>query len=205
VALSAAPLAANADEGAFSLDFGGGAAFQQVEAPYSNGGGQVTGFGVNTALGVRYALTNHVEFTFNGFYEPPGTYTHQNVTLQQQGSSFPGAVQESFQRFGAFGGVHYVFGSVVRLRVGGEVGWVHGEWTGINAYSIDGAGNATNYNVAILPLSQDRFGIKLLVGVEWCFTDHWSVGIWPSAQIVPGSDMPTAYVVPLLWSYSWYW
>jgi hypothetical protein len=73
--------------------------------------------------GVRYAWSNNLELTLGGFFEPPVTEFHNDVTVETENGAFTGTLRHRLMRGGALGGVRGVFGMVWRLVVGLEVGW----------------------------------------------------------------------------------
>ncbi len=194
--LSAAP--AQADRGALSLDVGAGAAGLNLPAPYATGGGNTVGVGFETMVGLRYALTNALEFTAAAYFEPNVTYVHDGVGVQVPGNArpLPGTVTNSLYFVGAVGGLRYVGGSVWKLVVGLEAGWCHRVYTGVR---FDGS--------ASFPLpsfSTNNFVLQPLLGVEWAFADHWSASLIPRFMVLIGPDATLGASLLLSISYSWF-
>jgi hypothetical protein len=74
--------AAHADRGALTVDVGAGVALINVRAPYATGAPSQTGSSWTTSLGLRYAVTNALEFGAAVFYQPPTNFTHGNATVE---------------------------------------------------------------------------------------------------------------------------
>ncbi|RPH67393.1 MAG: hypothetical protein EHM78_21640, partial [Myxococcaceae bacterium] len=68
-----------ADRGALSLDFGAGATVLRIAAPYVTTPSTAWAISPAFNVGLRYALTNAVEFSVAGFYELPAHYAYANV------------------------------------------------------------------------------------------------------------------------------
>src|SRR5271155_594152 len=123
--LSARP--AQADHGALSLDVGVGGAGLSLAAPYAPNGGNTFVVDFEAMVGLRYAVTNELEFTLAGYFEPQLPYSQENapVTLPPSMAPVFGTVAFSLSQFGVVAGVRYVRGSVWKLVVGLEGGWNH--------------------------------------------------------------------------------
>jgi hypothetical protein len=194
-----------ADKDALSLDVGGGGTALGVHAPYTTSSPALVGTAWNFWLGSRYGLSNSVELSVAGFYEPPELYTHKDVTVVVPGSgNFPGAEQHELSRYGALAGLHYVHGMIWRLTGGLELGWCHRSFTDFHAFAIDTAGNAQDYGIPLADVGRDNFVVAPVAGVEWQFADHFSVSLLARFQFLLGRDPIIAFTLPLTVSYSWY-
>jgi hypothetical protein len=196
VLLLAAP--AHADHGALSLDVGVGAAGLSLPAPYAASGGNTFAVDFEAMLGLRYAVTNELEFTLAGFFEPKVTYRHDDVSIQQQGSNpVQGNVTHFLSLYGVIAGIRYVHGAVWKLVVGFESGWCHRAYSDVLfAYS---GGQTTLPN-----FSTDNIILQPLLGVEWAFADHWSASLLPRFTVLVGPDATVGASLMLSISYSWF-
>ena len=195
--LAAGP--AYADHGALSLDLGVGAAGLSLAAPYATSGGTIFAVDFEAMLGLRYAVTNELEFTLAGFFEPKVMYTHDDVLIQQQvGGPLQGNVSHFLSLYGLVAGIRYVHGAVWKLVVGFEGGWCHRTYSGV-LFSYAGGGPAT------LPdFPTDNIVLQPLVGVEWAFADHWSASLLPRFTVLIGPDATVGASLMLSVSYSWF-
>lgn len=195
VSLFLAATPALADHGALSLDLGTGAAGLVLPAPYAVSGQTIFAANFEVMLGLRYAITNEFELTFAGFYEPPVTYTHDDVTVVEQAAHLSGNESHSLFRFGVLGGVRYVRGSVWKLVVGLEAGWSHRSYSNFQSTG----------DLGFLPhFCTDNTVIQPLVGVEWAFADHWSASLIPRFTVLLGPDSTVGFSLMLSISYSWF-
>jgi hypothetical protein len=188
----------HADRGALSLDVGVGAAGLSLAAPYASSGGNIAAVDFEAMLGLRFAVTNELEFTLAGYYEPDVSYMHNSVTItEEKYGSFSGNVTHSLSAFGLVAGIRYVRGTVWKLVVGLEGGWNHRAYSGIQ-FEYPG-------NQATLPsFGTDNIVIQPLVGVEWAFADHWSASLLPRFTILIGPDATIGASLMLSISYSWF-
>ena len=126
VAVVLCPALARADRGALSLDLGTGITALALRPPYAQSGDGSWTLALSVSFGVRYALTNQLELTLGGFYDLPAHVTHAAASIPTVDSgTFTGTLEYELSRFGALVGVRYVTGLVVRVCVGGELGWSH--------------------------------------------------------------------------------
>lgn len=194
--LAATP--ACADRGALSVDIGLGVAGLSLPAPYASSGGNLLAVDFEAMLELRYAVTNELEFTLAGYFEPNVSYTHHNVTLTQvEYGSTTGNLTHSLSAYGILAGIRYVRGSVWKLVVGLEAGWNHRTYSGIQ-FSFAG-------NQAALPgFPTDNIVLQPLLGVEWAFADHWSASLLPRFTILIGPDATVGASLMLSVAYSWF-
>lgn len=192
--LFAAP--AHADRGALSIDVGAGAAGLSLPAPYAQGTGNTVGVGFESMVGLRYAVTNALEFTVAAYFEPAIGYTHNAVTLVTPNGTFSGTVTNSLYFLGAVGGVRYVAGSVWKLVLGLEAGWCHRVYTGVQ---FNGA-----VSIPLEGFNTDNFLLQPLFGVEWAFADHWSASLIPRFMVLIGPDPTLGASLLLSISYAWF-
>jgi hypothetical protein len=194
-------LAANsafADRGALSLDVGVGAAGLSLAAPYQVSGANIPAVDFEAMLGLRYALTNELEFTLAGFFEPKVMYTHDDVSIQQEDSGpVVGDVSHFLSVYGVVAGIRYVHGTVWKLVIGLEGGWCHRSYTGV-------VFSGTKAPVPLPSFPTDNILLQPLVGVEWAFADHWSVSLLPRFMVLIGPDATVGVSLMLSISYSWF-
>jgi hypothetical protein len=193
--LVAAPV--RADRGALSFDLSAGAAGLNLPAPYATSGGETFGIGFEGMLGVRYAVLNELEFTLAAYFEPNVTYTHNNITVPENGN-VSGDLTHSLYLFGLVGGVRYVSGSVWKLVVGVESGWCHRVYTRFQPSGPLAKG------IPFQDFSADNIVFQPLLGVEWAFADHWSVSLLPRFTVLIGPDPTVGVSLMLSISYSWF-
>lgn len=189
---------AAADRGALSLDISLGAAGLSLPAPYASSGGTILAVDFEAMLGLRYAVTNELEFTLAGYFEPNASYTHNNVTLTQAAyGSTTGNLTHSLSTYGIVAGIRYVRGAVWKLVVGLEGGWNHRTYAGIQ-FAFTG-------NQAALPgFPTDNIILQPFLGVEWAFADHWSASLLPRFTLLIGPDSTVGASLMLCVSYSWF-
>ena len=195
--LSAAP--ALADHGALSLDMSVGGAGLSLAAPYAPNGGRMVAVDFEAMLGLRYALTNELEFTLAGYFEPELPYSADNVPVTLPPSSNPvsGAVTFSLSQFGIVAGIRYVRGAVWKLVVGLEGGWNHRSYSGIQFAFASGQPDLPSFGT-------DNIVLQPLLGVEFAFADHWSVSLLSRFTVLIGPDATVGASLMLSISYSWF-
>jgi len=173
-----------------------GASGLVLPAPYAMSGQTIFAADFEVMLGLRYAITNEFELTLSGFYGPPITYTHDDVTVVSP-AKLSGNESHSLFRFGVLGGVRYVRGSVWKLVVGLEAGWSHRSYSNFQSTG--------DLATAFLPhFCTDNTVIQPLVGVEWAFADHWSASLIPRFTVLLGPDSTVGFSLMLSISYSWF-
>lgn len=192
VMMAVAPVAARADRGALSLDFGVGLLPASLSPPAGTGANQ-TGVSYGGSVGVRYALTNRLEFTGSGFFDAPVPWNFaDNAMAPSGGTPLVGVLSTSMGAWGLGVGARYCVGVQLRACAGGEVGLASVSYSSVS-HEIVGS----------LP-SQSTTGFQATLGggLEWLLTDHQTVGIMPRLRVVPGSG--TWVYLPIVYSYSWY-
>jgi hypothetical protein len=184
-----------ADRGALTLDLGAGAAGLRLPAPYASSGGTLLAADFEAMLGLRYAVTNELEFSVASFFEPRLSYTHDDVKIP--GYTFSGSLTHALYVFEAVGGIRYVVGSVWRLVLGLEGGWSHRSYTRFQPTGLlDG--------FSFPAFGTDNIVVQPLIGVEWAFADHWSASLIPRFTVLIGPDATVGVSLMLSISYSWF-
>lgn len=203
--------AAFAEEGALTVELGGGGTALPLPAPFAltDDGSRPSQFGT-TALargGVRYGLTHWLEVGVTGFWEPPVRFTHHQVVVGYGGDPsapdrWPGALQHQVTRFGGTAGARVSFG--LRLRVTGDLqlGWSRRMYSGLHAYNTAHS-PAVEWPVALSDFSVDNLLASAAVGFEYSLTDSLSLGVAPRFDVLLGSDSTVAVSLPLYLSWSW--
>jgi hypothetical protein len=199
-----APLAAQADRGALTVDAGGGFAAPFLKAPYSTDSSALRVLTGSAWLGGRYGLTNNLELSLSAFWEPSVQVFHNATTVRFDGSDFPGTLGHKASRYGGLAGGRLVFGYVWRVSLGLEAGWSHRVYSGFDHIDDSRPGAAVSYGLQLQDFSTDNLVVAPLAGLEWMPGDSWSISIVPRTEILLGPDPTLAISVPLLFSWSWY-
>ena len=193
-----------ADRGAFTLEAGGGGSGLVVPAPWANPRRSTPSFAGLAVAGVRYAWSNRLELTLNGFYEPPVIEFHANSTVETDNGAFEGTLRHRLVRFGALAGVRAVFGMVWRLVLGVEAGWSHRGYSELQHIDVANPDGPADYGLALPSFTADNFLLAPSVGLEWAAGDHWSVSLVPRLHLLIGPEPTFAVLLPLTLSWSWY-
>ncbi len=187
-----------ADHGALSLDVSVGAAGLSLPAPFASSGGSILAVNFEAALGLRYAVTNELEFTLAGNFQPKLSYTSQDIAITPQKSRpISGNETYSLGQFGAVAGIRYVRGAVWKLVLGLEGGWNHRAYSAIQ-FSYSGT------QAALPHFGTDNIVLQPLLGVDWAFADHWSASLLPRFTVFIGPDATVGASLMLTISYSWF-
>jgi hypothetical protein len=194
-----ATTSASADHGALSLDLSVGGAGLSLPAPYAVSGPSTFAVDFEAMLGLRYAVTNELEFTLAGSYEPRLSYSLQNemVTIPPSTGPTAGTVAFALGQYGVVAGVRYVRGSVWKLVLGLEGGWNHRSYSGVH-FTFDGG------EQALPSFGTDNIVIQPLLGVECAFADHWSLSLLSRFTALIGPDATVGASLMLSISYSWF-
>ena len=203
VAALVLPWPVHADRGAVTLDAGGFVAVNSVP-PAVGLGSAVAGSSGGGVLGVRYGLANEVEVSAGGFYEAPATYFHPGTTIVNGDGTFAGTLQSRTSSWGATVGARWVKGTVWRYFVGGELGFSRRVITRLDLIDVSDATNPHSFGLALADVSTTALLVAPLAGVEWAVSDHVSLGIAPRLQLYVGSQSGLRFLVPVMFSYSWY-
>jgi hypothetical protein len=190
--------AARADRGQLSLELGLGGAAVDVHAPYAVGSPAVVGTTSAFSLGMRYSKTNFLDLEAKAFWELPATYVHNDVTVQ----GFLGALQETSQRFGALAGARLVTGFSWRFFAGADVGYSLRMASDLNHFDVSRP-TPHSYGLQLANTTQGAAVVAPTAGVLYV-GDHYSIGVAPRFEVLIGSPMSWAFVVPLTLSYGWY-
>lgn len=161
----------------------------------------------SATLGVRFALTNHLEISAAGFYDPPVTIFHNGVGLTPIGQStepLVGTLADRYSRFGGFAGARWIWGTVWRFSLGCELGWVRQSFSSLVHYDDRDPAAAVDYRLALHDVVADSALVSASTGLEWVFADNMSVALIPRLQLSLGRGLTPAVTVPLVFSFSWY-
>ena len=196
--------AAWADRGALSLDLGGGATVLRIAAPYVTTPSTAWAISPAFNVGLRYALTNAVEFSVAGYYELPAHFAYPDVAVQPPDSEpLPGTLSHDLARFGVTAGLRYVFGTVLRPFVGLEGGWSHRAYSNVHHLNTNVQPNQ-DYNLGLSDFGTDNLLVQPLVGLEWAFSDHASVSVIARVPILLGPEATVGVSASIVFSYSWF-
>ena len=192
-----------ADRAALSVDVGGGGVVTSVPAPSVKSPKSTLALGGTVVAGVRYGLTNNLEISVSGFFDPPFPVYQNEVVVVSGGESYPGTLVHQFMRFGATGGARGVWGRRFRFHLGVEAGWLQNVYSHLKALEDSAPGPATEYRIQLADVSRAAFVAAPFFGVEFV-GDHWSVSVLPRAQISFGSELTWSVVLPLQFSWKWF-
>jgi hypothetical protein len=202
-ALGLAPTLAAADRGALTLELG--PAVSGLAASPSQGAGSTTlGTGAGGTAGIRYAISNSFELAAIGFWEAPVDYFHSGVEMGTATGTVRGTFSERTQRYGGLAGVRFIHGYVWRLHLGADVGWAHESYTRRDLIDVSTPGNEHSFGLGLRDHATDALVLAPVAGIEWQFTDHWTVSIMPRLQYVVGGVNRLGLLVPVSVGYSLY-
>lgn len=202
-ALGLAPTLAAADRGALTLELGPGVS-ALAASPSQGSGSSTVGTGAGGTAGIRYAISNSFELAATGFWEAPADYFHSGVEMGSATGTVRGTLSERTQRYGALAGVRFVHGYVWRLHLGADVGWAHESYTRRNLIDVSVPGNEHSFGLGLRDRATDSLVLAPVAGVEWQFTDHWTVSVMPRLQFVVGGVNRLGLLVPVTVGYSLY-
>jgi hypothetical protein len=202
--LALLPLSARADRGALSVDAGGGLSAPFIRAPYIPSSNALRLTAPSVWLGGRYALSNRLELAAAGFWEPSVTGWHNGVTLNAEGSAFPGTMRQTVQRYGAVAGPRWLVGMVWRVSVGLDVGFSRRSYSQLQHIDVSDPGGPVAYEVPLRDFTANNLVLSPVLGLEWAAGDHWSVSFQPRAQLLVGAEPALVLMAPVTFSWSWY-
>jgi hypothetical protein len=191
--LALSPAVSHADRGAISLDGGGLVSGLKTPPPVGTGD-SVLGTTAGAVIGARYALQNSLEIYAQGSWYSPVSYFHDNTQVMSLGTPVTGKLQSKVGRIGAVAGADYVMGYVWRLHLGGQFGWSNVTYDNVQHSS----------GLTFGTKSVDYLVVAPRAGLEWAVTDHFSVTVAPTLELLLGSASVTAFTLPVFVSYSWY-
>lgn len=206
---------ARADRGAVSLEAGAGGTLAFLRSPAP------PGFVILTPVttpatsavvlgGARYAISDNLEVSLAGFFEPTVLVGYAGVTLRRPASDteptsdFPGTLNHRYQAYGASLGGRWVWGHEWRFHVGAELGWTRRAYSGFVHYDVHLPSSPTDYQLPLPNLALDFLTVSLGGGVQWDFTDKMGLSFAPRVQLLAGRELSIAVLGALVFSYSWY-
>lgn len=175
-----------------------------VPAPWTSPTHSTLSTAASAWLGVRFAVSNQVELSATGYFEPPVDVWHNAIVLHAAQGDFPGTLNHKFLRYGGQVGARFVTGMVWRFVAGLEVGLAMRSYTGFAMLNDTNPAAPVDYGLSLADRNSPAFVVSPLVGLEWAGGDHWSVGIVPRGQLMFGGGLSWAVVVPVQVSWSWY-
>lgn len=204
---------ARADRGALTFELGGGGSLLLLPAPYAPDSTPLPTSAWAARLGIRYAFSDAFEFALNGFFEPRVAAYHPGVTVDTSGpgfsgpdsgrGAFHGTLGHTVERYGLAAGPRWVWGSIFRLHLGGDLGWNHRDYADFDLVNTSGS-VPRSHGLRLGAFSTSGLFLAPVVGLEWAFHDKWSVMIMPRVEFLLGDDPMTAFTIPLVISHSWY-
>jgi hypothetical protein len=142
--------------------------------------------------------------TLGGFYDLPAHVSHPGTSVPTVDSgNFTGTLEYELTRFGILAGLRYVTGLVVRFSVGGEVGWSHRTYSGLQLRDTARPG-APDFGLGLRDLALDEFVVQPGVGLEWAFADRWSASLLLRVTVLLGPDPALGLSGSLVISYGWF-
>jgi len=198
------PLPGLADRGALTLEVGGDLAITRL-TPSVGSGDAVEGTLGGAEIRIRYALTNRYELEASGFWNASATFVNSNVHAMSGGGPVTGALRREVGRGGAAVGARYVAaGSIWRVPLGIDVGWLRTSSSNQDLIDLSNPQNPVSFGLNIEPTRTDRFFVAPFAGLEWVATDHFSVSVVPRLELPIGSGSSAAIVFPFTLGFSWY-
>jgi len=198
------PVSAPADRGALTLEIGGDLVLTQL-TPSFGSGDSVQGSLGGAEIRVRYAVSNRFELEASGFWNATATFVNTNVRASSGGGPVTGSLRREVGRGGAAMGARYLAaGSIWRVPLGLDVGWLRTSSSSQDLIDVSDPQNPVSFGLRIDPARTDRLFLAPFAGVEWIATDHFSVSIVPRLEVPVGSSSSPALVFPFCVGWSWY-
>lgn len=196
--------AAWADRGALTVDVAGGGVATAVPSLRAQTPKSTISLNASIWLGGRYALSNSLELSLSGFFEPPATLFQNDFNLVTESGTYPGTTRHQLLRFGAQAGGRLVLGTRFRFHLGVEAGWCQQAYSKLQHFDVSNPEAAVDYGLSLPDESRANLVLSPLLGVEWAAGDSWSLSLLPRAQLMLGNAFSWAVIVPLQFSWSWY-
>lgn len=196
------PRAAAADRGALTLEFGPALTLVR-SAPSVGTAPDLTGSMGGGQVGLRYGLRNDLELRATAYWDAPARFYHSGARVLAAGQSLPGTLAETAGRYGAMLGASVVGGYVWRYHLGLEVGWTRQRFSNRDLIDVSNPALPTSYGLGLVGLERNAFVVAPQAGLEWQFTDHWSVSAMPRIEMLLGGVGRLVFVVPVCLGYSW--
>lgn len=202
-----------ADRGALTLDVGGGGTVLLLPPPYTTAAKQLPTTLAVGRLGVRYAVSDEFELSIMGNYEPRVAAFHSGVTLDTSAEgfsgpdagrgAFEGTLAHSIERLGLAAGARWIWGSVFRIHLGVDVGWSQRSYGQFDHMETLAAGTRS-HGLRIPAYTTSNWMLAPITGIEWVFSDKWSVSLVPRVEFLVGREPTVGLSLPILLSHSWY-
>jgi hypothetical protein len=154
-------------------------------------------------VGARYAISNGMELSLSGFFQPTVSVFHNGVTLTASDTPFPGTLVHGYGAYGGALGGRLLWGSEWRLTAGAELGWARRQYSALQQIN-DRVSPAVDYRLGLNDLTVDSISVAAVVGVEWVFADSMSVSLLPRVELLPGRELAISVVLPVQISFSFY-
>ena len=204
IVLGAVPGAARADRGALTLELSPALTWWPAWGPAVGSGSGMSGTTAGGLVGFRYALRHDLELTASGFYEASAAFMNPGTMVGTDAGPLTGTSRATVSRWGGLVGARWVHGLVWRWFVGGEIGWAHQPLTKLDLFNVSDPSNPQSFGLGLGDRSRGALVLSPLAGVEWQFTDHWSIAVTPRVQVLLGGVGRVAVVAPVSVGYSWY-
>ena len=208
--LAALPLllisaSALAEQGALSVEAGGGVVLERVPAPYVAGSSGVVGSAATIRAGVRYAVTHSLEVTGTFAWTPPVSFFHNgvSVTAANGDGPFAGTLQHRLSGQSVSVGGRYLLGMVWRPFVGLELGWAHRSFAGFQHIDDSDPSNPHAYALTLNDVSAHALLVAPVAGLEWV-GDRISVSLAPRLELLAGSHSTWSFAIPLVVGWDFY-
>jgi hypothetical protein len=203
VALSLFAVPALADQGAFSVDIGGGLSAVRVQAPYSTSGSSQVGTAPFIWLDGRYAFTNHFEIVGSAFFEANVPFYISNTTIPSDAGNLTGTLEMNARRFALLGGARFLHGNVWRFIVGADAGWAFSSYSSMHLIDDSNPSGPRDFGLVLADKSVSSLVLAPCAGIAWV-GDKLSITLLPRFQVLIGDGTSWAVTVPLTIGWDFY-
>jgi hypothetical protein len=198
-----APRLARADNGAFTVEAGGGVAVLRAPAPYADNSAAQVGTVPEILIGGRYALTNRFELSLAAFGEPSESFFVPGTTINSDAGKLSGTLQMNVQRYGILAGVRFLHGNVWRLIVGADAGWSLSMYSSMHLLDDSGASAGRDFGLNLPDKNINSLILAPSAGISWV-GDKLSVTVLPRFEVLVGGTTTWAISIPITIGWDFY-
>src|SRR4051812_872780 len=195
--------AANADQGAITVDAGAGVSVLRVMAPYANAASSQVGSAPAISIDGRYALTNSLELTATAFMETSVPFYAAGTTITSDAGNLSGTLEMHVRRYGLLGGIRLLRGNVWRLILGADVGWALSSYSSMHLVDESNPSGGRDFGLSLPDKSLNSLILAPSIGVSWV-GDKLSVTVLPRFEALLGGATTWAVTVPVTLGWDWY-